>query len=63
MEIGKILDAAEEVMSKKGVKNSSIAEIAKIAGCRDSIIYNYFQGKEDLLCPKNGGCSFFAFQP
>ena len=44
-----ILDAAEEVMSEKGLQNSSIAEIAKRAGVADSLIYNYFKGKEDLL--------------
>jgi TetR/AcrR family fatty acid metabolism transcriptional regulator len=47
--IEKILDAAEEVMSKKGLQNSSIAEIAKKAEVADSLIYNYFKGKEDLL--------------
>ena len=47
--IEQILDAGEEVMSEKGLKNSSIAEIAKKAGVTDSLIYNYFKGKEDLL--------------
>ena len=47
--IEKILDAAEEVMSEKGLQNSSIAEIAKKAEVADSLIYNYFKGKEDLL--------------
>lgn len=45
----KILAAAERVMSEKGPKNSSIAEIAKLAGVTDSLIYNYFEGKDDLL--------------
>jgi TetR/AcrR family transcriptional regulator, fatty acid metabolism regulator protein len=44
-----IIDAAEQVMSEKGFANSSIAEIAKAAGIKDSLIYNYFSGKEDLL--------------
>lgn len=47
--IEQLLDAAEEIMSEKGLKNSSIAEIAKRAGVADSLIYNYFKGKEDLL--------------
>ena len=47
--IEQILDAAEEVMSEKGLQNSSIAEIAKKAEVTDSLIYNYFKGKEDLL--------------
>jgi len=49
IKIDQILNAAEEVMSEKGLQNSSIAEIAKIAGIADSLIYNYFKGKEDLL--------------
>ena len=44
-----ILDAAEELMSEKGLQSSSITEIAKKAGVADSLIYNYFKGKEDLL--------------
>jgi len=47
--IEQILDAAEEIMSEKGLKASSIAEIAKRAGVTDSLIYNYFNGKEDLF--------------
>ena len=47
--IEQILNAAEEIMSEKGLKDSSIAEIAKRAGITDSLIYNYFNGKEDLL--------------
>jgi len=47
--IEQILDAAEEIMSEKGLKNSNIAEIAKRAGVTDSLIYTYFKGKEDLL--------------
>ena len=45
----KILDAAEKIMSNKGLSNSSIAEIAKNAGVTDSVIYRFFKGKEDLL--------------
>ena len=47
--INQIIDAAEEVMSEKGLQGSSIAEIAKKAEVTDSLIYNYFKGKEDLL--------------
>ena len=47
--IEQILNAAEEIMSEQGLQNSSIAEIAKKAGVTDSLIYNYFKGKEDLL--------------
>lgn len=47
--IDQILDAAEEILSEKGLDKSSIAEIARKAGVTDSLIYNYFKGKEDLL--------------
>lgn len=45
----KIILAAEEIMSAKGLADSSISEIAKLAGVADSVIYQYFKGKEDLL--------------
>jgi len=45
----KILDAAEQVMSSKGLIHSSISEIAEIAEVQESAIYQYFKGKEDLL--------------
>lgn len=44
-----ILNAAEDIMSEKGLTDSSISEIARRAGVTDSIIYQYFKGKEDLL--------------
>jgi AcrR family transcriptional regulator len=45
----RILNAAQEIISKKGLKGSSIIEIAKMANVADSIIYYYFKNKEDLL--------------
>jgi TetR/AcrR family fatty acid metabolism transcriptional regulator len=45
----RILWAAEEVMSEKGLAGSSISEIARKAGVADSVIYQYFKGKQDLL--------------
>jgi TetR/AcrR family fatty acid metabolism transcriptional regulator len=45
----RILAAAEEVMSEKGLLASSVAEIARKAGVTDSVIYQYFKGKQDLL--------------
>ncbi|MBU2552104.1 MAG: TetR/AcrR family transcriptional regulator [Proteobacteria bacterium] len=45
----KILAAAEEVMSQKGFVDATVSEIAGRAGVVDSVIYQYFQGKEDLL--------------
>lgn len=45
----RILRAAEDVFSRKGLMGSSIAEIARQAGVPDSVIYQHFKGKEDLL--------------
>jgi TetR/AcrR family fatty acid metabolism transcriptional regulator len=44
-----ILNAAERIMSLKGLNDSSISEIAKEAGVAESVIYQFFKGKEDLL--------------
>lgn len=46
---GRIMAAAEEIMSLKGLSESTISEISRTAGVADSIIYQYFRGKEDLL--------------
>ena len=45
----KIIEAAEEIISKKGLMKSSISEIARKAEVADSIIYRHFKGKEDML--------------
>jgi AcrR family transcriptional regulator len=45
----KILNAAQKIISEKGLKESTITEIARSAGVVDSIIYHYFKNKEDLL--------------
>lgn len=44
-----ILKAAQEVFSLKGLADASISEIAKKAGVLNSVIYQYFKNKEDLL--------------
>ncbi|RJX35444.1 MAG: TetR/AcrR family transcriptional regulator, partial [Desulfarculus sp.] len=44
-----IMVAAEKVMSQKGLKDSTISEIASLASINDSVIYHYFKNKEDLL--------------
>jgi TetR/AcrR family transcriptional regulator, fatty acid metabolism regulator protein len=44
-----ILSAAEKIMSLKGLNDASISEIAKEAGVAESVIYQFFKGKEDLL--------------
>lgn len=45
----KILASAEEIMSEKRLADTTISEIASRAGVADSVIYQYFKGKEDLL--------------
>lgn len=44
-----ILNAGEKIMSLKGLNNSSMSDIAGIAKVPYGSIYQYFNGKEDLL--------------
>lgn len=44
----RILQAAVDIFREKG-KKTTISEIGKKAGVTDSIIYHYFENKEDLL--------------
>jgi len=43
-----IQTAARKVFFKKGYQNSTIGEIAKLAGIREGTVYLYFKNKEDL---------------
>ena len=45
----RILAAAEEIISQKGIGDTTISEIARKAGVADSLIYQFFKGKQDLL--------------
>lgn len=45
----KIIEAADNLISDKGITYATIARIAKEAKVATSLIYNYFDGKEDLL--------------
>jgi len=45
----RILEAAEELISKNGLENTTIASIARKAAVADSLVYQYYKGKEDLL--------------
>ncbi len=45
----KIISAAEELFAEKGVKETTIAAIARKAGVADSNVYLYFKSKQDLL--------------
>ncbi len=44
-----ILLSAEEIIARKGLADTKISEIAHAAGIADSVIYQYFKGKQDLL--------------
>lgn len=44
-----IIKAAFEVFAQKGYHNSSVAQVAKKAKISKGLMYNYFDGKEDLL--------------
>jgi len=44
-----ILATAEDLISNKGLQDTTIAEIAGRAGVVDSVIYYYFKSKEDLV--------------
>ena len=45
----RIIRAAIKLFAEQGYEKTTIAEISKIAGLSDAGIYEYFQGKEDLL--------------
>jgi len=44
----RIIEAASEVFSRKGVKAATMAEVAAAAGLSPGAIYRYFASKEDL---------------
>ena len=45
----KILSAAQELISQNGLADTTIAKIARKSDIADSLVYQYFKGKEDLL--------------
>jgi len=46
---GRILSAAAQVFSKKGYPNATMKEIADQADMAEGTLYNYFDGKRDIL--------------
>lgn len=45
----RIIAAAEELISQKGLSETTISGIARKAGFADSLVYQYFKGIEDLF--------------
>ncbi|QEK11514.1 TetR/AcrR family transcriptional regulator [Crassaminicella thermophila] len=45
----KILEASLRLFSKNGFSATSVRQISKEAGFRESVIYNHFSGKYDIL--------------
>jgi len=45
----KIMNAALELFGKYGYHSTSVSKIATVAGISKGLMYNYFDGKEDLL--------------
>jgi len=44
-----ILDAALDLFAERGYFGASLRDIAAVVGVRDSALYNYFSGKDDLF--------------
>ena len=45
----RIVKAATKLFAEQGYQKATIAEISNLAGLSDAALYEYFQGKEDLL--------------
>ncbi len=45
----RIIRAATSVFAENGYQKATMSEISRIAGLSEAAIYEYFQGKEDLL--------------
>jgi AcrR family transcriptional regulator len=45
----RILEAAQEIFSREGLKGSSIRAIAREAGCDPALIYYHFESKEAMF--------------
>ena len=44
-----LLDAAEELFSEQGIKATSVADVARRAGCSVGAVYHHFRDKKALL--------------
>ncbi|MEN8246292.1 MAG: TetR/AcrR family transcriptional regulator [Thermodesulfobacteriota bacterium] len=45
----KIIEAAEALVFEKGIADTTVTAVAQKAGVADSLVYQYFKNKEDLL--------------
>ena len=45
----RIKESGKNLFSKKGYKNTNVAEITKMAGVATGTFYNYYPSKEKLL--------------
>ncbi len=45
----RIVNAATKLFAEQGYQKATISEISKLAGLSEAALYEYFQGKEDLL--------------
>ena len=49
VDTARILDAAQEVFSAKGMEGATMRAVARRAGCDPALIYYHFEGKEGLF--------------
>jgi AcrR family transcriptional regulator len=47
--LGRLLDAAEELISEKGIEDTTVADVAARAGCSVGAFYHHFRDKGALL--------------
>lgn len=45
----RILDAATEVMARRGLAGATTKEIARAAGCSEALLYKHFPDKEEIF--------------
>lgn len=46
---GRIIDSAKRLFAEQGYQKTTVMDISKQAGVSEAALYEYFQGKEDLL--------------
>ena len=45
----RIIDSAKKLFAEQGYQKTTVVDISKQAGLSEAALYEYFQGKEDLL--------------